>query len=95
MLAKDKLNRLKRRQWYRSAVPAYVHCRICCCRYRPVAPVMTHDFASVELGPISSPHMQFAPAVPKKLQALMPAAMHLDSTCRIQTLTSEQEPWLS
>ena len=44
-------------------------------RYRPVAPVMTLEFAAAELGPVVSPHMQVVTAFWRQRYFLVPSAV--------------------
>jgi len=63
--------------------------------YRPVAPLIISEaleqfFETQQL----SPYMSFAPHAKENTQLLAPAIVHADGTCRVQTLTYEQNPVL-
>jgi carbamoyltransferase len=76
---KRRLNRLKVREWY-----------------RPVAPMVAADavdefFAD---GGIVSPFMSFAPRFSEWAETAFPAVAHLDGSARVQTVSTDTDPWL-
>ena len=64
-------------------------------RYRPTAPITTEDATVRLIGrACTSPFMSFAPIFTPDAARALPAAVHLDSTARIQTVTQQGQPWL-
>ena len=76
--ARDRMNRLKARQWYRPVAPV-------------VPRESLHDFFE-DAG--DSPYMSFAPRLKKEAADRFPAITHVDGTARVQSVTSEEEGWL-
>tara|TARA_R100001510_G_scaffold26236_2_gene23078 strand:+ start:38 stop:571 length:534 start_codon:yes stop_codon:yes gene_type:complete len=61
--------------------------------YRPFAGVVMHEHAKLwfEMGNIKeSPFMLYAIPVQEDRKKLIPSIVHVDGTCRIQTVTKEQ-----
>ena len=74
--AKDIVNSVKKREWY-----------------RPFACTILEEYAHeyVHLGQLgSSPWMSFAFQCTEKAREEIPALVHMDNTCRIQTVNEEQ-----
>ena len=75
---KDIVNRVKQREWF-----------------RPFAASILEEHAAewFEMGPLkSSPRMLFAlPTKPEMIDKI-PAVVHIDGTCRAQTVTPELNP---
>lgn len=74
----DRMNQLKGREPYRPVAPLII------------AEALEQFFETQQL----SPYMSFAPQAKEKTQLLAPAIVHADGTCRLQTLTYEQNPVL-
>ena len=75
---KDIVNEIKHREWF-----------------RPFAGSVMAEHAAEWFdfrSRTDSPFMMYAVNVLKDKQALIPAITHVDGTCRIQTVTSEQNP---
>jgi len=73
---KDIVNKIKRREWF-----------------RPFAGTVLLEHAQdwFEMGTIKeSPYMSYAIPVKEEKKKLIPSITHVDGTCRIQTLTIEQ-----
>ncbi|RKT54675.1 carbamoyltransferase C-terminal domain-containing protein [Saccharothrix australiensis] len=77
-VAKDVLNQVKRREWWRPVAPVVL---------------AEHADAWFE-GVRPSPHMLETFAVRADRRARVPAVAHLDGTARVQTLTRAQNPLL-
>jgi carbamoyltransferase len=73
---KDHVNIVKQREWYRPFAAS-------------VMLEHTHDWFDMA-GLKESPFMMFAVDVIKDKQNLIPCVTHVDGTCRIQTVTQEQ-----
>jgi carbamoyltransferase len=74
--AKDIVNKVKRREWY-----------------RPFAGTIMLEHAKdyFEMWPIKeSPYMSYAIPAKQRAKELVPGIIHADGTCRIQTVTREQ-----
>tara|TARA_B100001094_G_scaffold177276_1_gene171233 strand:- start:170 stop:694 length:525 start_codon:yes stop_codon:yes gene_type:complete len=74
--AKDIVNKVKRREWY-----------------RPFAGTILLEHANnyFEMWPIKeSPYMSYAIPAKQRAKELVPGIIHADGTCRIQTVTREQ-----
>ena len=76
--AKKIVNKIKGRQWWRptAATILYEH---------------RHDYLDMH-GLDESPHMTFAIDAKQKAIDEVPACVHVDNTCRFQTLKREQNP---
>lgn len=63
-------------------------------QFRPLAPVVMQEYAEqyFECHNRQYPYMQFTVAAKDK--ALIPAAVHVDNTCRLQTVNYKQNPLL-
>ena len=75
---KDFVNRVKKREWF-----------------RPFAGTVLLENANEYFdmaGLPESPYMMYAMDVWPEKQKIIPAITHVDGTCRIQTLTKEQNP---
>jgi len=75
---KDIVNKVKHREWF-----------------RPFAGSVMAEHAAEWFdfrSRTDSPFMMYAVNVLKDKQAMIPAITHVDGTCRIQTVTSEQNP---
>jgi len=74
--AKDIVNKVKRREWY-----------------RPFAGTIMLEYANdyFEMATIKeSPWMSYAIPAKQRAKELVPGIIHADGTCRIQTVTREQ-----
>lgn len=74
--AKEKVNTVKKREWY-----------------RPFAATIMQEHASswFEMaGLTETPFMMYAMPVRHDMKSKIPGVLHLDDTCRIQTVTEEQ-----
>tara|TARA_Y100000389_G_C17226540_1_gene395938 strand:- start:140 stop:682 length:543 start_codon:yes stop_codon:yes gene_type:complete len=74
--AKHKINIVKRREWY-----------------RPFAASVMLEYASDYFdlaGLPESPYMTYAMDAHPKVYDIIPGVLHVDKTCRIQTVTKEQ-----
>jgi len=73
---RDRINRIKGRE-----------------SFRPVAPsVREEDMQSYFSSPESSPHMLFARQVRPEAKQTIPAAVHVDGSARVQTVSALQHP---
>lgn len=73
---KDIVNKIKRREWF-----------------RPFAGTVLLEHANdwFEMGTIKeSPYMSYAVPVKEEKRNLIPSITHVDGTCRVQTLTKNQ-----
>ena len=75
---KDRMNRLKRREWYRPVAPTVA---------------LEHMLDLFEVA-ISSPYMSFAPILRPDAARTCPAVAHFDNTSRPQTVSATDEPWV-
>tara|TARA_B110000285_G_scaffold216386_1_gene263644 strand:- start:134 stop:658 length:525 start_codon:yes stop_codon:yes gene_type:complete len=74
--AKDIINRVKKREWYRPFAGTIM---------------LEHAHNYFEMWPIKeSPYMSYAIPAKQKAKELVPGIIHADGTCRIQTVTREQ-----
>lgn len=62
--------------------------------YQPFAVALTDEYADTHLAGLRSPYMSFAPRITGQAAQDMSAVIHRDDTCRIQTLSGDQDPWL-
>lgn len=62
--------------------------------YQPFAVTLTDQYADSYLAGLRSPFMSFAPRISGRAAQDMSAVIHRDDTCRIQTLSCHQDPWL-
>ncbi|EDV25487.1 uncharacterized protein TRIADDRAFT_55626 [Trichoplax adhaerens] len=95
---KDKINRLKSRQWFRPLCPSVtVECA------RDIFEVCSSSEGAVVKSCISSngskgwipasPYMSFAVPLTAQAKEMFPAISHFDGTARLQTVSNEDEPW--
>lgn len=70
--AKDKMNTIKKRESFRPFA-----CSIIEEKYK--------DYFDVEVGD-KSPHMMIAPQAKNKIKEIAPSIVHVDGTCRVQTV---------
>ena len=75
---RDRMNRLKHRQWYRPTAPV----------------VAAEAMGDLFGRNVSSPYMSMAPRVLDATRAKSPALGHLDGTARHQSVEGTDEPWL-
>jgi carbamoyltransferase len=75
---KDLVNRVKKREWFRPFAGS------CLAEY-------VHDWFDMA-GLVESPFMMYAVEVLEDKKDIIPSITHVDGTCRIQTVTSEQNP---
>ena len=63
--------------------------------FRPFAPVVTKEM-ECEIFELkqSSPYMLFAPTVKENYREKLPSITHIDNTARVQSVTSESEPFI-
>ena len=74
--AKDIVNKFKKREWW-----------------RPLAGTVLLEYANdyFDLASLKeSPHMSFALDAKEKAKIEVPSIVHVDNTCRVQTLTKKQ-----
>ena len=76
---RDRMNRLKFRQWYRPVAPMIAE--------EGLEEVFGHKYLS--------PSMEFAPKVRPEIQERFPALAHFDGTARHQSVGKGDEPWVS
>tara|TARA_Y100001972_G_scaffold117643_1_gene156884 strand:+ start:309 stop:836 length:528 start_codon:yes stop_codon:yes gene_type:complete len=76
--AKEIVNKIKGRQWWRPTAATILY------EYR-------NDYLDMH-GLDESPHMTFAIDAKQKALDEVPACVHVDKTCRFQTLKREQNP---
>ena len=75
---KDKVNEVKNREWYRPFACSILEER-------------SHDW--FEMGRLkSSPFMSYAIPVKEDKWKKIPAVIHVDGTCRLQTVNRDQNP---
>ena len=73
---KDIVNKIKKREWF-----------------RPFAGTVLLEYAHdwFDMGTIKeSPYMSYAIPVKEEKKSIIPAITHVDGTCRVQTVTKEQ-----
>eukprot|EP00746_Dinoflagellata_sp_MGD_P078995 gnl/MRDRNA2_/MRDRNA2_31557_c0_seq1.p1 gnl/MRDRNA2_/MRDRNA2_31557_c0~~gnl/MRDRNA2_/MRDRNA2_31557_c0_seq1.p1 ORF type:complete len:681 (-),score=100.96 gnl/MRDRNA2_/MRDRNA2_31557_c0_seq1:265-2307(-) len=75
---RDRLNRLKVREWYRPVCPM-------------IAEEALEEVFGYE---VKSPYMTMAPPVNESIKSRFPAMVHLDGTARHQSVGKKDEPWL-
>ena len=75
---RDRMNRIKFRQWYRPAAPMIAD--------EALEYVFGHKFGSV--------YMEFAPLVREEVRQRFPGLSHFDGTARHQSVGKEDEPWV-
>ncbi|CAE7527458.1 nolO [Symbiodinium natans] len=75
---KDRMNRLKARQWYRPVAPM----------------IAEEDLVQVFGRRVLSPFMSMAPSVRPEAQQKFPALAHFDGTARHQSVSRADEPWV-
>jgi carbamoyltransferase len=75
---KDLVNRVKKREWFRPFAGS------CLAEH-------VHDWFDMA-GLVESPFMMYAVDVLEDKKDIIPSITHVDGTCRIQTVTSEQNP---
>jgi carbamoyltransferase len=75
---KDYVNTVKNREWFRPFAGTVLHEK-------------TNEWFDLR-GLTESPFMMYAVDVLKDKQPVIPAITHIDGTCRVQTLTCDQNP---
>ncbi|CAE7498570.1 novN [Symbiodinium natans] len=75
---RDRMNRLKSRQWYRPVAPMIAE--------EGLEEVFGHKYLS--------PSMEFAPIVREDVRERFPALAHFDGTARHQSVSKGDEPWV-
>ncbi|CAK8991133.1 Nodulation protein NolNO [Durusdinium trenchii] len=75
---KDRMNRIKFRQWYRPAAPMIAD--------EALEEIFGHKFRSA--------YMEFAPLVKEDVRKRFPGLSHFDGTARHQSVGKEDEPWI-
>ena len=75
---RDRMNRIKFRQWYRPAAPMIAD--------EALEYVFGHKFGSA--------YMEFAPMVREEVRERFPGLSHFDGTARHQSVGREDEPWV-
>jgi len=75
---KMKVNKIKAREWYRPFAAS-------------IMLEHAHDWFEM-LTLKESPYMMYAVEIKKDKRELIPAVTHVDNTCRIQTVTRDQNP---
>eukprot|EP00438_Fugacium_kawagutii_P002419 Skav210804 [mRNA] locus=scaffold275:311731:312060:- [translate_table: standard] len=75
---RDRMNRIKFRQWYRPAAPMIAD--------EALEYVFGHKFRST--------YMEFAPMVREEVRKLFPGLSHFDGTARHQSVGKQDEPWI-
>eukprot|EP00501_MAST-03F_sp_TOSAG23-6_P001919 GSMAST32.ASY1.ANO1.1999.1 assembled CDS len=78
---KERLNRLKVREWWRPVAPVLTLDSVSLVFDEPDSFIV-------------SPFMSFAPRLKPEMEQLAPAIWHYDGTARPQTVTNLDEPWL-
>jgi carbamoyltransferase len=73
---KDHVNRIKRREYFRPFAGSILHEHV-------------HDWFDLR-GMEDSPFMMYAVNCKEGIEEKIPAIIHVDGTCRIQTVTQEQ-----
>ena len=73
---KDIVNKIKKREWFRPFAGTVL---------------LEHAHEWFDMGTIKeSPYMSYAIPVKEEKKSVIPAITHVDGTCRIQTVTQEQ-----
>merc|ERR1712048_893465 len=80
--AKDRLNRLKNRRWYRPCAPMVA------------LEDLEHMFQPGPDLAFGTPSMSFAPPMQDWAVKWFPAVAHIDSTARPQSVNRVDDPWL-
>ncbi|MDP1965605.1 MAG: carbamoyltransferase N-terminal domain-containing protein [Reyranella sp.] len=63
--------------------------------FRPFAPIVIEEAMQIYFDqPAPSPYMLYAPRVRSGMEARVPAAIHVDGTSRVQTVSSRHNPLL-
>lgn len=75
---RERMNRLKARQWYRPVAPM----------------IADEHLAKVFGRVVKSPYMSMAPKVREAIKEKFPALAHLDGTARHQSVSREDEPFI-
>eukprot|EP00439_Symbiodinium_sp_Y106_P040207 s4001_g4.t3 len=75
---RDRMNRLKARQWYRPVAPM----------------IAEEALEEVFGFKYTSAYMEFAPAVRSEIWKRFPAIAHVDGTARHQSVSRADEPWV-
>ncbi|CAE7901258.1 ADPS [Symbiodinium sp. KB8] len=75
---RDRMNRLKSRQWYRPVAPM----------------IAEEALEEVFGFKYTSTYMEFAPAVRSEIRKRFPAIAHVDGTARHQSVSRADEPWV-
>lgn len=75
---RDRMNRIKARQWYRPVAPM----------------IADEDLEKVFGRVVKSPYMSMAPRIKDDIKEKFPALAHLDGTARHQSVSHEDEPWI-
>lgn len=75
---RERMNRLKVRQWYRPVAPM----------------IAQEALLEVFGRSVASPYMTMAPQVLPEIRDRFPALAHLDGTARHQSVSSRDEPWI-
>lgn len=75
---RDRMNRLKSRQWFRPVAPM----------------IADEALPEVFGREVKSPYMSMAPRVLKDVLERFPALSHLDGTARHQSVGEADEPWI-
>ncbi|CAE7206645.1 nolO [Symbiodinium pilosum] len=75
---RDRMNRLKFRQWYRPVAPMIAE--------EALEEVFGHKY--------TSSYMEFAPKVLEEVRRRFPALAHFDGTARHQSVSRADEPWV-
>jgi len=103
-----RLNRLKRRQWYRPVAPMIAREDAAKCfgdqwAWNDAFSIgvegarsdsMASDHSSAHGMSLESPYMELAAPLTPWCRDAFPAIAHFDGTARPQTVTTAQEPWL-
>ena len=75
---RGRLNKLKRREWYRPVAPMVTHT----------------SQRQLFTEPVSSPYMNFAAPLTDKACEMFPTICHYDQSARPQTVTPQDDRWL-
>ena len=74
---KDKLNKIKHRQWFRPVAPSILKEEV-------------HNWFEED---VDSPYMNLVAVLKKEKRDLVPSVCHIDNTARLQTVTKNNCPW--